>query len=220
MRLPALTRPQAIDFLHNNYPALDPSSQIIVLGMRGYFDPGTNKRGIYDDAIGLVTPTEFLMLNGNTDPSVTRPGIAVLQDGVYYYRKGLHGISHLNTKIQGDRDLLARIDDIKTFQQTWQDIKMADRILPYWALRQDSDVTVLRDGSLVPYTDTPPRPRMWIDIHCGGFNVTSSEGCQTIYPTYWGAFRKLVFTQMDLHNQPRIAYALKTLTLSLESRPV
>lgn len=219
MTQPQLTRAQAVEFLKNNFPSLDPSKQVIVMGMRGYFDPGANKRGIYDDAIALISPTAFAIYNGNTDPSIAQAGIAVLQDGIYYYKKGLHGLHHLDMSKPEDRALLTKLDNISTFQQTWKDIEVPGRIIPYWALRQDSDVTVKRDGATGLYTDMPPRPRMWIDIHVGGYNVTSSDGCQTLYPIHWPDFRKLVFTQMDLHSQQRIPYALKTLALGIESRP-
>lgn len=218
MNVPTLSRAQCTTFLKNTYPQLDPSKEVLVVGLRGYFDPGHNQRGIYDDAIAIITPTEYMIVNGNCDPSVTQPGIAVAQDGIYWYRKGLHDVHRLNANLPADRAILIKLDDIASFQKTWVDLVVPGRSIPYWALRQDSDVTVLRDGSKIPYTDTPPRPRMWIDIHVGGYNVTSSAGCQTIYPTRWPAFRKLIFTEMDLHKQPRIQYALATLKVGIESK--
>lgn len=70
----------------------------IIVGIRGYYKdtmglPGKNDRGIYDDAIILIGPGVFKTYNGNTDPSVTRKGIASLVPGVHIYRKGNHGIS-------------------------------------------------------------------------------------------------------------------------------
>ena len=53
-------------------------------------------------------------------------------------------------------------------------------------------VTVTRDGE-PPYEDTG-----WfgINIHRGGINTTSSEGCQTIPPSQWEAFIRLVQDEM------------------------
>lgn len=69
-----------------------------LLGRRGYYrdsmgKPGVNERGLYDDAILLVTPTAYVTFNANTDPSITRRGIAVLEAGVYQYQIGLHGLT-------------------------------------------------------------------------------------------------------------------------------
>lgn len=69
-----------------------------LLGVRGYFlktmgDATKNDRGIYDDAIMLITPTTYTTFNANVDPSVFRPGIATLKPGVWRYKVGIHGLS-------------------------------------------------------------------------------------------------------------------------------
>jgi len=71
---------------------------VALVGIRGYYlnsmgEKGKNDRGIYDDAIFLVSPTAYVTFNANTDPSVHRKGIASLVPGVHMYRKGRHGIS-------------------------------------------------------------------------------------------------------------------------------
>lgn len=71
---------------------------VAILAVRGYFrrtmgDPNSNDRGIYDDALFLVSPSEVRSFNANTDPSVSRKGIATLVPGVHLYRKGNHGIT-------------------------------------------------------------------------------------------------------------------------------
>ncbi len=135
---------------------------VFVVGIRGYYDrsmgkPG-NDRGIYDDAIFLVSPAFFGAYNGNTDPSGRRPGagygagkgMARLTPGVW--------LVHRFDKHKGEYDALCQ---------------------------RAGDVTVLRDGLSEDYPDTG---MFGINIHCGRKTSTSSAGCQTIYPDQWPSF--------------------------------
>jgi lysozyme len=74
--------------------------RVVLIGIRGYysetFQPSGNQRGIYDDAIILLSPSVHATFNANTDPSVYRKGIAVLKTGVHRFKKGNHGISKPN----------------------------------------------------------------------------------------------------------------------------
>src|SRR5574343_1076250 len=72
------------------------ASPVALIGIRGYYldtmgVPGSNDRGIYDDAIVLVGPSYYSTYNANTDPSVARPSIAVLAPGLWWYKPGIHG---------------------------------------------------------------------------------------------------------------------------------
>lgn len=145
-----------------------------LLGVRGYYkqtmgNPVTNDRGIYDDAIFVITPDTFVSFNANTDPSITRKGVAVLKPGIWKYKKGKHKINSPTG---------------------------------YAAFVQADKVTVARDQQ---GDDTG---FFGINIHKGGFNTTSSLGCQTIYPDQWEAFRSLVYSEMDKYNQKVVPYIL------------
>lgn len=153
------------------------ADQVVLLGIRGYYSnldnkPG-NARGIYDDAIFVVSPTVYASFNANTDPSIFRPKIATLRPGVHIYKKGKHGISRPGGG--------------------------------YPALRpanKDEALPVYRDGVQKPWDGVA------INIHKGGYNTTSSEGCQTIYPPQWDSFINLVYSEMDRYNQKTIPYVL------------
>ena len=150
---------------------------VALVGIRGYYrdsmgEVGKNDRGIYDDAIFLVSPNAYATFNANTDPSIRRAGIAVLKPGVHRYRKGKHGLS----KPGGG----------------------------YPALRPanpDESLPVTRDGQ-------GDSMGIAINIHRGGYNSTSSEGCQTIYPSQWESFISLVYSEMDRAGQKTIPYLL------------
>jgi lysozyme len=100
------------------------SDPVCLVGIRGYYRDsmgakGKNDRGIYDDALILVTPNVHAAFNANVDPGAyginpkVRKGYASLKPGVYRYKLGKHGLRRGN---------------------------------PYTALVQSGPVTVQRDG--------------------------------------------------------------------------
>ena len=146
---------------------------LFIVGIRGYYlnmlgAAGVNDRGIYDDALFIVTPEGMIPFNANTDPSVyrkataTKKGIATLKPGIYYSHKFDY---HNGTT------------------------------LSYPAICQRlGHVTVTRDGMTGEFTGN-----YGINIHKGGLNTTSSEGCQTIHPTQWTSFYSLAKAQSLKH---------------------
>ncbi|KQN25521.1 hypothetical protein ASE86_04650 [Sphingomonas sp. Leaf33] len=137
---------------------------VFIVGIRGYYtasmgEPG-NDRGIYDDAIFLVSPAFFGAYNGNTDPSRYRAGTA-------------------SGPGKGMARLMPGLWMVHTF-----DLHRGKSAPPYLALCQrKGPVSVTRDG-----VDQPVSGNFGINIHCGRKNGTSSEGCQTIYPDQWQSF--------------------------------
>ncbi|HET8777991.1 MAG TPA: hypothetical protein VFN76_10060 [Candidatus Limnocylindria bacterium] len=99
LRILPTARPQITRDEVKRILALSAVTEVVaLLGIRGYYRDtmgvsGANDRGIYDDAIIVVSPTAFVTFNANTDPSVARTGIAVLAPGVWFYTRGLHGIT-------------------------------------------------------------------------------------------------------------------------------
>lgn len=90
---PKITQESIAEILHRyNVEGL------VIVGIRGYYrdtmgKAGENDRGIYDDAVVVISPTAYATFNGNTDPSITRRGVAVLNLGVWWYKIGIHGLS-------------------------------------------------------------------------------------------------------------------------------
>lgn len=72
----------------------------------------------------------------------------------------------------------------------------------YPCLVQAGSVTVLRDNGVKESGE------FYIHIHKGGFNLTSSEGCQTIHPSQWTEFYELVCGEMEFYELEEITYCL------------
>jgi len=91
---PRLSRSEAVGLLS----LAGISDKVAILALPGYYlrsmgDPSKNDRGIYDDALMVITPDAYVTFNGNTDPSIARKGIATLKPGVWRYKPGIHGLS-------------------------------------------------------------------------------------------------------------------------------
>jgi lysozyme len=142
-----------------------PMPEIFVLMDRAYYDrtmgnPG-NDVGIYDDAAFIVSPLGFTSWNANTDPS----------------RYGWN---------PNAGKYMARLKPgIYTFRRLKH---RASSPSGYMAFGQGPDpVTVeriRRDGTIAE-TETGC---FGINLHRGGVNGTSSEGCLTIPPSQWPYF--------------------------------
>lgn len=120
--IPDITREEAnhllLEFARKHSKSTTFFPQFLLLGRRGYYrdsmgESGKNDRGIYDDAIILITPTTFAAFNANTDPSIKRKNIAVLRSGLWYYRIGIHNLSKEKSRqykalVQADQVIVDR----------------------------------------------------------------------------------------------------------------
>lgn len=82
-----MTRAELMALIHEQQPGFV-LNKFAVVGIRGYYmdTMGTvheNDRGIYDDAIFILTDSQLFPFNANTDPSKYSPGIAKLRPGVW-----------------------------------------------------------------------------------------------------------------------------------------
>jgi len=158
---PRLSEPELIARL---WPlGLTPEDKLFVVGIRGYYRDtmgaaGRNDRGIYDDAIFIVAR------------------------GLHFssYNGNTDPSRYRNGQGKGAGKGMASLKP-----GLWRAHKFGLHKGQYPALIQTGGtVTVIRDGT-PPYEDSG-----WfgINIHKGGYNRTSSEGCQTIHPGQWPAF--------------------------------
>jgi lysozyme len=69
---------------------------------------------------------------------------------------------------------------------------------------KNEELPVQRDGVRVPW------PGVAINIHRGGENGTSSEGCQTVPPSQWDAFHALVISEFRKTGLSSFWYGLTT----------
>lgn len=159
---PNLSR-QEVEKIISHYGVDRDKHKIIIVGIRGYYlntigENGVNDRGVYDDALFIVTPGYFGAFNGNCDPSSYRigygigdaKGMAMLKAGVYYaWKIDLHKGKYL---------------------------ALCQRL---------GEMTVIRDGN-PPYEQT--NKWLGINNHKGGINTTSSLGCQTVPPSQWDEY--------------------------------
>lgn len=96
MKIIPASRPQIKRDEAEKLIVFTPLSGVVLIGVRGYYldsmgAAGKNDRGIYDDAMIVLSDKVFETFNFNTDPSVARAGIAVLKPGAWSYKIGIHG---------------------------------------------------------------------------------------------------------------------------------
>lgn len=188
MNRPQWNRQKVEEILKTKYAASGKTMpKVILLGVRGYFEnsmgkQGVNDRGIYDDAMFIYAPNFLKSFNANTDPS--RSG---------FNAKAGKGYAVLQPGIWLYKIGIHGLSKPKEKQ--------------YRGFVQAGKVTIRRDGSID--TDTGEFSGFFgINIHRGGINGTSSEGCQTLVTEQWAEFFSTVEGLLDQHDQNIIDYVL------------
>lgn len=197
---PTLTREQA-EVMARERGCTD---KVIWLGLRAP-DSVYGENDAYTDTAGLLTPDSYTEYKFNTLPTSWEPGIACLQPGDYKWRKGLHGMHHLNLNNPEDQAAYQWL-----LTHVGEDHPDPKYRLTYWAFREVPPMTVIRNGQPGTETDSAAAP-FWIDGHHGGLNTTSSASCQTWPIGIWHEVRRAGYAAMDLYGQKEITYSLHLL---------
>lgn len=147
---------------------------VIAIGIRGFTksiagaESGKNLIGVYDDAMCVCTAEKAVTFPGNTDPSRTIAGRAILEaPQLVWYVPGIHG----KTKPAGERRL---------------------------AFIQDSGVSIRRfdeKGELGPVLS---KQWIGCNIHDGAWTTTGSAACQTVVPERWREYIATVIRPLDI----------------------
>jgi hypothetical protein len=159
---------------------------VVLVGVRGYYSKmaapkGANSRGVYDDALILVSSggDVHATFNASVDPDLhgknpkVGKGYASLKPGVYRYKLGLHGIRRGN---------------------------------PYKALVQAAPVTVVRDCGIEETGWYGINVHRGAGPNSRG---PGSEGCTVVPPgAQWNAFIALVESELKRNNAKTISYVL------------
>lgn len=152
-----------------------PIPSLYVLAVRAYRrdsmgKPGANDYGIYDDAIFIVTAHGMTAWNANTDPSRIgwNPGA-----GKYMARlkPGIYTYRRLKHKASSPAGYMA--------------YGQGDQPVTVERIKEDSTIAKTETGTY------------GINLHKGGLNGTSSEGCLTIPREDWPAFDDFLYHQLN-----------------------
>jgi hypothetical protein len=106
---PNISRRESEDILLANQT----TDKLAIIAIRGYYansfgKRGENDRGVYDDAIIIISARKFETFRANTDPSVYRKHIATMKTGVHRYYKGKHKNRYWALRLVGEQVTVTR----------------------------------------------------------------------------------------------------------------
>lgn len=181
---PNMTEPELRKLLATHFPNAPTHEGVMLVGIRGFFakefgNPKTNDRGVYDDALFVLSKRGYFVFNWNMDPNGfgynarAGKGFANLKcNRIHRWKKGMHKSS-------------------------------------YWAFVQAEPFTVVRDAYTRNgrhYPSITETGMFGIHGHEGGDTGTSSEGCHTAPKPQWPELKTIVYALMTFFKQGTIAY--------------
>jgi hypothetical protein len=129
-----------------------------------------NDLNVYDDAWALVLPDAFETFNANTDPEKRdKQGMATLQPGIWLMREVTH---HPGTPKA--HQCLGQAAPVLVHRYQTESYK-AGAVHETWGKCEGSGLW---------------RGMFNIQCHCGFYNQTGSEGCQTCHPDQYSDERR------------------------------
>lgn len=155
--------------------------KVFIVGIRGYYEDTMGKPGENDR--GIYDDAIFLIAPNYFQSFNANTDPSVFKKGIGTLAPGLH-----------------------YYKKGKHGITRPKPYVPYDAFRPatpDETLPGTRDGQTGIVRIVAP------NIHKGGYNSTSSEACQTIYPDQWNEFQTTAYKLMDEYSQKRIPYILK-----------
>jgi lysozyme len=151
---------------------------VVIVGLRGY----------YKDSMGK---------KGENDRGIYDDAIILIAPGEYYKT------FNANTDPSVYRKGIAKlVPGLHYYQRGQHGISRGKPYAAFIPNTPDFGLPVTRDG------EEGIGRGIKINIHKGGYNTTSSEGCQTIHPEQWQEFQNKAYDLMAFFGQKRIPYLL------------
>lgn len=171
---PPITRQMAIDLAADaGLTSARIPAAAFILGRRGYYPAmgagAGNDLNVYDDAYAVVLPDAFETFNANTDPAKRdRQGMATLEPGIWLMREVTHhpGTPKAHQALGQAAPVLVHRYQTESYQ--------LGAVHETWGKCEGSGLW---------------RGMFAIHMHCGFYNETGSEGCQTTHPDQYSPER-------------------------------
>lgn len=175
------SRPKLIEAnLIEKIQGIEFRGKVFIVGIRGYYEDTMGKHGQNDR--GIYDDAIFLVAPNYYKSFNANTDPSKYKPGIGTLAFGVH-----------------------YYKKGKHGISRPKPYVPYNAFRpatKDETLPGTRDGQSGIVKIFAP------NIHKGGYNSTSSEACQTVYPDQWNEFQENGYRLMDEYEQTEIAYIL------------